>query len=268
MKFLPSALGRNRHRAWRPRPESPATLIGRLVRERRAAAPIELALGVVAILAVAAVAFDVYSLTRAHAAGERIAAIMANYVSQEATPDGGEITALGKFLHESELRVPSSLVYLISAVHKPPGDDPAGQLWAPSSYEIRLGGDDDETASLVQACKSRGQSGWQVQAIGADATLALQPTDVVIVVEVCASLNREGMLSELVAGNLYRVHALLARGTGGKPARPTEPSTSEEAAVSAGDRTRSMAFLHAPSEPVDQRAAVQPGMRAVMKEAA
>ena len=223
-------------------------------------------MGVVAILTVAWVAFDVYSLTRAHAAGERIAAIMANYVSQEATPDGGEITALGKFLHESELRVPSSLVYLISAVHLE--DDSAEQLWAPSSYEIRLGDDDDETASLVQTCKSRGKSGWQAQALGADATLALQPTDVVIVVEICASLNREGMLSESVAGNLYRVHALLARGTGGKPARPTEPSTSEEAAVSADDRTRSMASLHAPSEPVDQRAAVRPGMRAVMKEAA
>ena len=249
MIFLPSAFTRNRHWSWRTRPEAPArrrvgarsipARLGRLVNEERASAPIELAIGAVAILAVSAVAFDLYSLTRANAAGERIAATMADYVSQESAPDGDEMTALGKFLHERELRMPSALVYVISAVHQPAGDDPAEKLWD----EKILIGNAEDTAALAQECQSIGRNGWLKAVIGADATLTLEANGVVIVVEVCASLLREGRLSEMVAGNLYRIHALPARGTGGKPAAPSHSTPSEDAAASTGEGTWPTASL-------------------------
>ena len=218
MIFLPAAPLRNRHRGWRTRPETPArrhvrarslsALIGRLACERRASAAIELAIGAVAILTVAAVAFDLYSLTRANAAGARVAAIMADYVSRESAPDGDEMAALGKFLHDQEFGMPSTLVYVISAVHQPPGDDdPAKELW--SDDKIRVG-EAEDAATLAQECKSHGKSGWQAAVLGEDATLTLKTNDVVIVVEVCASLLREGRLSKMVAGNLYRVHCCFA----------------------------------------------------------
>ena len=252
--FLPSGCIGNPHlhRSWQPRSESSAArrartgslsaALGRLVRERRASASIELAIGAVAILAVAAVAFDLYSLTRANAAGARIAATMADYVSRESAPDGDEMAALGRFLHDQEFGMPSTLVYVISAVHQPPGDDdPAVKLWGDDKIRV---GEAAEAATLAQECQSRGQSGWQAAVVGQDATLDLKANDVVIVVEVCASLLREGMLSEMVAGNLYRVHALPARGFGGKPAKPAYAPVSEEAAVSRADGIWATASLH------------------------
>ena len=238
--FLPAAPLRNRHRGWRTRPESPArrhvrarslpARLGRLACERRASAAIELAIGAVAILTVAAVAFDLYSLTRANAAGARVAAIMADYVSRESAPDGDEMAALGKFLHGQEFGMPSTLVFVISAVHQPPGDDdPAKELWSDDNIRV---GEAEDAATLTQECKSRGKSGWQAAVLGEDATLTLKTNDVVIVVEVCASLLREGRLSKMVAGNLYRVHALPARGIGGKPAEPTYAAEIEDAAAS------------------------------------
>ena len=250
MIFLPSAFRCNRHWSWRTRPEAPArrrvrarsipARLERLVNEERASAPIELAIGAVAILAVSAVAFDLYSLTRANAAGERIAATMADYVSQESAPDGDEMAALGKFLHERELRMPSALVYVISAVHQPAGGDPAEKLW--SDAKIRFG-EEEDTAALAQECQSRGRNGWFKAMIGADATLKLEANSVVIVVEVCAKLEREGRLSEMVAGNLYRIHALPARGTGGKPSEPSHSTPSEAAAASTGEGTWPTASL-------------------------
>ena len=202
-------------------------------------------------MTVAAVAFDLYSLTRANAAGERIAATMADFVSQESAPDGDELAALGKFLHERELRVPSALVYVISAVHQPPGDDDdAEKLW--SDDKIRVG-EADETAALAQECQSRGQNGWIKATLGEDATIELAAQDVVIVVEICVSLLREGRLSEMVAGNLYRIHALPARGTGSKPAEPSHSTPSEEAAASAGNGIRATASLHEPLVPALRR---------------
>ena len=276
MIFLPAALLRNRHRGWRTRPESPArrqvrarslsALIGRLACERRASAAIELAIGAVAILTVAAVAFDLYSLTRANAAGARVAAIMADYVSRESAPDGDEMAALGKFLHGQEFGMPSTLVYVISAVHQPPGDDdPAKELW--SDDKIRVG-EAEDAATLTQECKSRGKNGWQAAVLGEDATLTLKTNDVVIVVEVCASLLREGRLSKMVAGNLYRVHALPARGIGGKPAEPTYAAEIEDAAVPRADGMGAVASLQERSIPVLKRAASDSDVTATLAEVA
>lgn len=256
--YLPAALARNCRRGWRTRPGTTprlrflSALSGRLFREERASASIELAIGAVAVLAVAAVAFDLYSLTRAYAAGSRIAATMADYVSRESAPDGDQMAALGRFLHEQDFGMPSALVYVISSVHQPPGDDPPEELWEDDLIRI---GDAEDAAALTQECKSRGQTGWRAAVLGDAATLTLEPNGVVIVVEVCARLLREGMLSELVAGNLYRVHALPVRSAGVKPAEPSYAPVIEEAAVSAGNSAGEAVSLHDRSVASRKRAA-------------
>ena len=201
---------------------------------------------------VSAVAFDLYSLTRANAAGARIAATMADYVSRESAPDGDEMEALGRFLHEREFGMPSALVYVISAVHQPAGEDEdAEKLW---DDKIRVG-DAAKTTVLAQECQSRGRSGWHASLLGENADLELEANDVVIVVEVCASLLREGMLSEMVTGNLYRVHALPARGAQSRPEKPKHSSTSEEAAMPTGVGIGAVASLRDRSVPALKRAA-------------
>ena len=236
------------------------------MRETRASAGIELATSTFLLLGIAVLALDVYLMTRAHAAGARVAAIMADYVSRDSAPNGDEMTALGEFLHKSELRSPPGLVYVISAVHEPAGDDPndtgddIGQLW---SDKILIG-DSETTTDLVEKCMQRGQNGWHAALIGDDANLTLEDDDVLIVVEVCAKLD---MLTSRFTGILYRLHVLPTR-IQGVPEKPVHSPSSDEAAVLPGRVAEMVALLHALSEPVEQRAAVQPGKRAVLRDAA
>ena len=242
-------------------------LLERLVCETRASAGIELAISTFLLLGIAALALDVYSMTRAHAAGARVAAIMADYVSRDSAPNGDEMAALGEFLHKRELRSPPGLVYVISAVHEPAGDDPADEgddikeLW--SRYEIRIG-DSETTTDLVGHCTQRAKNGWHAALIGDDANLTLEDDDVLIVVDVCAELD---MLTSRFTGILYRVHVLPTR-IPGLPERPVHSPSSDEAAVLPGGPAGTVALLHAPSEPAVQRTVLRPGMRTVLREAA
>ena len=234
-------------------PTSAGTLpasLSRFARDGRASAGIELAIGAVVLLAIAAVALDVYSLVAARTAGARIATTMADYVSVETAPDGDQMAALGRDLHEREFSAPAELVYRISAVQQPPGDDAAAvALWEDDSIRI---GDAEETAALAQECQLRGRQGWRRSLLGQgeERSIVLAPNDVVVVVEVCAKLLRQGMLtSRFVTGNIYRLHALPARNTEQAPAQPvyapapdseesTEPSPVESKASEDGAPAR------------------------------
>ena len=219
------------------------------------------------MLPIAALALDIYSMTRAHAAGARVAATMADYVSRESAPNGDEMEALGEFLHKRELRSPPGLVYVISAVHEPAGDDPDDEdddieeLWSP--YEIPIG-DPETTTDLLEHCKQRAKNGWHAALIGGDASLTLEDDEVLIVVEICVELD---MVTSRFTDIPYRVHVLPTR-VQGLPEKPVHSPSSDEAAVEAGRPAETVALPHAPSEPAVQRAAVRPGMRAVLREAA
>ena len=195
-------------------------LLSRAARDERGSASIEFGIGVVVVLVVAAIAFDIYSLVRADTAIARIAATMADYVSRETAPDGDEMTALGQFLYAHELSAPATLVYVVSAVHQPSGGNPAVALWDDDTVRF---GEADATASLVQECKTHGQAGWQTALLGTGADrLTLAADDVVIVVEVCAKLTVQGTLaSRFLTGNIYRLHALPVRDVRQLPAAPT-----------------------------------------------
>ena len=206
------------------------SLLSRMARDERGSAGIELGIGAVVVLTIAALAFDLYSRVGADTASARIAATMADYVSRETAPNGDELAALGRFLHERELKAPAALVYVISAVHQPPGDDAAATLWDDDT--VRLG-DEDVTAELVQDCRDRGQTAWRDAVLGeqdnpdgaaeqeAADDITLSANDVVIVVEVCAQLLRQGSLtSRFVSGTIYRLHALSARDPETLPVAP------------------------------------------------
>ena len=124
-------------------------------------------------------------------------------------------------------------------------------MWWPGGYTIQSG--DSETATgLLAMCQTQGT--WRSALSGDDAVITLQDNDVVIVVEVCVKMEREGILSQLFSGILYRIHAMPARGSGGAPAAPTRSSTSEEAAMPARVDAGTVASLHGSLDPANRYA--------------
>ena len=185
---------------------------------------IEFALGAVVLTATAAMCFDIYSRITADTALGRMAVTMADYVSLEVAPEKEQMTALGEFLNEHELGVPADLVFVITAIHQPPGNPlPAVQvLWMHDEPEHGLRfGNASETAALADDCARHVDPGNAVDAAGPALTPMLE-NEVVIIAEVCARLTVQGSLTDMfVGGDMYRVHALPFRDSTQLPAQPT-----------------------------------------------
>ena len=202
------------------------------LRGRDGAAPIELAIGAVVLAGVAALCFDLYARIKADTSIARMAVTMADYVSRGTAPNGNDMTALGEFLHAHELGVPANLVYVVTAVHQPTGDPAPAPVILWSDNTIRIG-DATVTAELAGDCTHQvAQGGGESLPAGFK---PMSPDEVVIIVEICARLTREGSLTgRLVAGDIYRLHALPAREADQKPAAPVYVKLwTEIAAVSA-----------------------------------
>ncbi len=215
-----------RLRAGSPRPVrsglsasgSPLALLRIFVRDPRGAASIELALGAVVLISVSTLCFDLYSRIKADTAVARIAVTMADYVSRDVAPDGGEIKALGEFLYKNELGLPAALVYVVTALHQPSGDPlPAVQvLWPGDTIRI---GDEAVTAQIAGGCAHF--TGGGGNATLPDSFLPMSPNEVLIIAEVCVRLTREGFLTgKFIAGDIYRLHALPARDPDQRPTKP------------------------------------------------
>ncbi len=187
-------------------------------RDTRGVAGIELALGAVALLTISMLCFDLYSLVGLNGASARSAAAMADYVSREAAPDGDEIAALGEFLHQEEFGSPADVVYVITAIRRPPGEDTAEVLWVDNS--IRFGAT-QTTDVLAGECARRANAAWKTTLLGEAAASGLVEREVAIVAEVCARPTREGLLtSRFVSGDVYRLHIIPSREAAQIPARP------------------------------------------------
>ena len=171
-------------------------------RGNRASAGIELALGAVGLLAVAALCADLYTRVEADTASARMAVTMADYVSRgpdtdAGTLDGAALVALGAFLHEHEPGAAADLVFVVSAfrVHVGKSNE---LLWSDDTLRF---GDAKVTAKLAASCSRAGG--------GRPATGPLRDLDEVqVIVEVCA---RAGRAQSVFAGNIYRLHVLPAR---------------------------------------------------------
>ena len=208
-----TGIARNeRARALRPRS---------FVRDVHGGASIELAIGSVALLSIAALCFDLYTRIQATAAGGRAAVSMADYVSRDTTPNGNEMAALGRFLHTHDIRVPSAMVYVVSAFHRPsgvaPGDPPGDVelLWTDDTIRIGPAADDTFASGCTQFVDAGNPR------LPDDFATEMEPGEAIVMVEVCVRLTREGSLTgTLVAGDIYCVHALPTRSFDETPAPP------------------------------------------------
>ena len=183
----------------------------------RGSAAIELALGAVVLLSAAALCFDLYSRIRADTASGRLASVMADYVSRDTEPDGDELKALGKVLYTHELRLPANLVYAITAFRRPPGDPPQSEavLWSDASIRF---GDETATEAIAGDCPRYVADGG---GSGLPGGFAMAEGEVLIVVEVCAQLTREGSLvGRFIGGEIYRLHAVPQRDPGTPASKP------------------------------------------------
>ena len=191
-------------------------------RDNRGGAAIELALGAVVLISICAMCFDLYSRVRADTASARLAATMADYVSREIEPDGDDLKALGEFLYTHELKVPANLVYAITAFRRPPGDppEPVQVLWSDASIRF---GDETVTGTIADGCARHATADGKP---ALPRRFDMAAGEVLIVVEVCARLTREGSLvGRFIAGEIYRLHAVPAREPDTPPARPAYERT-------------------------------------------
>ena len=208
----------------RPFPRAVLTLLAMLpvrlhafTRDARGGASVECALGALVLVSISALCFDLYSRVEADTAVARMAVTMADYVSRDADPDGDEMNALGNYLYEHELGVPANLVYVVTALHQPPGD-PRPEvvvLWSDDTVRV---GDSEATDALAGTCARYVAEGG-VADLPDDFTMA--DDEVLVIAEVCAGLTREGFLTGwFIAGDLYRLHALPARDPDRRPSPP------------------------------------------------
>ena len=186
-------------------------------RDSRASAAVELAFGAVVLISISALCFDLYSRVKADTVSARLASTMADYVSRDAEPDGDELEALGEFLYKNELRLPANLVYAITAFRRPTGEPPVPVkvLWSDASIRF---GDESETETIAGSCARYVEE--DNPALPTEFDMAAE--EVVIVVEVCARLTREGSLvGRFIGGEIYRLHVTPARDPSKSPSKPT-----------------------------------------------
>ena len=191
-------------------------LLRRFLVDRRGAAAVELALGVVALFTIASLSFDLYTRISANTTTARMAVVMADYVSLDAAPSEDEMETLAEFLNEHELGAPADVVYVVTAIHKPAGN-PVAVLWG-GPHEMRFG-DGTVTTELAGDCPQFADSS-SPPAPNLPSGFTMADDDILIIVEVCARLTRQGAISGNLAGDIYRHHALPARTQGRIPARP------------------------------------------------
>ena len=172
------------------------------VNDARASAALELAIGAVALVSVAALCLDLYSSVEDDTAAARVAATMADYVSRGPDTDGGTLDGaalkhLGTFLHTHEL-AGSDIVFVVSAARKRPGHSQE-LLWTDDTLRF---GDETRTAALAPGCSRVGGS-------PTTSAVSLKSLDYVeVIVEVCA---RRSGVGALIGGSIYRFYVLPAR---------------------------------------------------------
>ena len=190
-------------------------------RNTRASAGIELAIGAVMLLSVAALCFDLYARVEADTVSGRLAATMADYVSRgpdtdAGTLDGSVLEELGAFLHVHELGAAADLVFVVTALRQPSGTPaPAVEvLWSDDALRY---GEATVTEELASDCaRLVGESAGQTTA-NLPAGFAMTGGEVLVVVELCARLTGSGTFTgRFVAGDIYRHHVLPVR----DPERP------------------------------------------------
>ena len=202
-----------------PRPGAPARLRA-FVRETRAAAALELGIGMAALMAVSAALFAVYSWIETNAAVPRIAVTMADYISREEAPDGEQLDALAEYLWKTDLggvkneqaqaEAKPAAAFVIAAIRRMPGDETPTVCWT----DTIAFGDAALTAEL--AAESIGH-GAEAQAPGEDFDFAMDEGETVFVTTLC---TQPAILPTGFADAVCHFHARQTRHPGEPPAKP------------------------------------------------
>lgn len=182
-------------------------------RDGRGSAGLEMAIGAVALVTVAALCIDLYMRVEADTTSARIAVTMADYVSRgpdtdQGTLDGKALKDLGEFLVEQELGVPADVVFVISLLRHEGTPPEVKVRW--SDNELRYG-DAAVTATLAGDCPQLVTAGTPASP-DLPAAFNMDAGEAVVVVEVCARLTVAGSLTgRFIAGDIYRLHVLPLR---------------------------------------------------------
>ena len=186
---------------------------------RRGSSAVELALGSVLVLLVFILVFDVYQRIKATGAVARIATVVGESVALDPAPTLARLGELARHLHVNELRSPSDLVLVITVLGVHPGSMPATRapVWTNSSVRS---GDAVRTNAIAASC-SRVVDGAGEVRLGSpfrDASASSQP---LIVVEACAGLRLEGLLTgRFLSPVIYRLFSIPVRDPRAIPSEP------------------------------------------------
>ena len=190
-------------------------------RDTRAAAGLELGFGAFVLISVAALSFDLYTRVEADTVGAQLAATMADYVSRgpaagETTLDGDALKDLGTFLHEHVLGVPADLVFIVSALRQPAGNNAKPAVLWSDATNLRFG-DDATNLDCVSRFVEKDADDNDIATLPSVITTAdstdftMAANEVLVVAEVCIRLKGQGAVSGLAIGPVYRHHVLPAR---------------------------------------------------------
>lgn len=152
--------------------------------DRRGAAALECALGMVAMVAVWSLGFDIYRKAESQETLLHTAATFADYASRDEQVKAAHIDALAKFLHANEL-TPAGAVFVVMAITKPPGEDP-GILW---TRTVTIDPDDGGAPTPAKCSQIRGRGGKA----DLPAVFRMDDEEVVIAAEVCTVLTGDAI---------------------------------------------------------------------------
>ena len=205
---------------------STVSLLRKFATAKAGSAGIEAGLGAAALLAVSMLCFDMYSVVRVDTAAARSAVVLADYVSRELEPDGDDIATLAQFLYQQEYNAPASVVFVISAVRRPAGEDPTELLWSDDSIRF---GDQAVAQELAGECGRRATEGWKALLLAPPAISGLAEGEIAVVAEACSRPAQQGLLTrQLFAGDSYHMHVLPTRDTRQPPSAPVYAPEDEQ----------------------------------------
>lgn len=172
-------------------PAGPLMGLPSWLRSTRASVSVEFVIGSILLLTVMAGGIDLYRIIDARSIGSRAANTMADYISLETAPTGAHLDDLAKFSYQNEITVPSQAAFVVSAIERPrtKGASPVVQ-W---NRKIVVGPDSPPPpAALADTCgrigSSRGPTTLPTE-------FAIEPGELVLVVEVCVKLLPQAFVS-------------------------------------------------------------------------
>lgn len=175
------------------------------MRDTRGSVSVEFVIGAILIVTATVGGMDLYRVIDAQSLSLRAASTVAEYVSLESAPNATFLDDLAKFSYSNEIALPSDAAFVVSAVSRADAttadpDPPAVVQWT-RAFAV---GEDPASPprDLADSCGRLGDSGDVDPATLT--VLAMEPGDMVVVVEVCLRLLPRAFVGGgVLAGNVF-----------------------------------------------------------------